>query len=317
MEHMVSEGGVVIFNPTAGRGHGGRTVEEAKALLGPAFEWRPTQRAGHAVELAREAAKTHPVVVAFGGDGTVGDVTRGIVGTDATLGIIPVGTGNDVARNLRLKLDLQEAVSTVLSGVVRRIDLGTINGTPFINNAGTGFDAQVMRTMNSGIRFVRGQMAFHLAILKTFASYKPFTLTMTIDGEATATTEQPNMSPSSGTPVRLVNEPTTITEKAYMISILNGNVYAAGMQAAPRAEMDDGLLDVLLIKALPKAQLLPLIQKVTAGQHIGHPAVQMLQVRKLKIQAIPPQPLNIDGDVTGSTPCEIGVMPRALKVLVR
>lgn len=293
MEHMVSESGVVIFNPTAGRGQGGRLLQQAKELLGPAFEWQPTQRAGHAVELAREAAKTHPVVVAFGGDGTVGDVVRGIQGTDATLGILPVGTGNDVARNLRIPIDLREATAVVLGGVVRRIDLGTINGTPFINNAGTGFDAQVMRTMNSGIRFARGQVAFHLAILKTFVSYKPFTLTLT------------------------ANDDPPTTEKAYMVSILNGTMYGAGMQAAPRAEMDDGLLDVLVIKSLPKPQLLPLIQKVTAGTHIGHPAVQTLQVRKLKLQASPPQPLNIDGDVTGSTPCEIGVLPRAMKVLVR
>lgn len=293
MEHMVTEGGAVIFNPTAGRGQGAALQAQAKERLGPAFEWIPTKKAGHARELATEAAKKHPVVVAFGGDGTVGDVARGIFGTEATLGVLPVGTGNDFARNLRLPLDLNEACATVLGGVFRRVDVGMINGTPFVNNCGTGFDAQVMRTMNTSIRFTKGPAAFNLAILKTFFSYKPFSLTIETDDHGKT------------------------EEKAYMVSVLNGPMYAAGMLAAPRAEVDDGLVDVMVIKALPKSQLLPLIMKVRQGTHVDHPAVKIFQTRKLTLKTVPPQPLNIDGDVSGLTPAEITVQPRALRVMVR
>jgi YegS/Rv2252/BmrU family lipid kinase len=300
---MVHHGGVVIYNPTAGRGRAGKLREQAQAMLGSGFEWVPTMKAGHAEDLAREAAKLAQakaakgeaqIVVAYGGDGTVGDVMRGILGSEATLGIIPVGTGNDLARNLGLKLDLQEAVATVLNGVVRRIDIGTANGTPFINNAGTGFDAAVMKTMNTGIKKARGQFAFQMAILKTFPGYKPFTLTVeTGDGE-------------------------TITEKAFLVSILNGKMYGGGMMAAPAADMDDGQLDVMIIKAMPKLPLLlSLMPQVTAGRHQNHAAVRMLKVRNMKVTTTPPQPLNIDGDVRGLTPLEIGVMPMAMKVLVR
>jgi lipid kinase, YegS/Rv2252/BmrU family len=293
MEHMVSEGGVVIYNPTAGRGQAGQQRAAAQGFLGPGFEWVPTMKAGHAVELAREAAAKHTVVVAYGGDGTVGDVMRGILGTEATLGIIPAGTGNDVARNLGLKLDLREAAATVLNGVVRRIDIGTINGTPFINNCGTGFDAQVMRVMNTSIRFARGRAAFLLAILKLFPSYKPFHLTLESDtGE-------------------------TLNEKAFMVSVLNGKMYGGGMLAAPFADMGDGHVDVMVIKAMPKAKLLSVIAKVQSGQHMGHPAVKMFTARKLKMNTVPAQPLNIDGDVNGFTPAAIEVKPNALKVLVR
>jgi diacylglycerol kinase (ATP) len=293
MEHMVTEGGVVIFNPTAGRGQGAALKQQAQELLGPAFEWRPTQRAGQAREMAEEAAKTHPVVVAFGGDGTVGDVARGILGTEAILGVLPVGTGNDFARNLKLRLDLPEACATILGGMVRRIDVGMINDMPFINNCGTGFDAQVMRTMNTSIRFATGAAAFNLAILKTFATYRPFTLTWQ------------------------ANDDEPVTEKAYMVSVLNGPMYAAGMLAAPTADMEDGQMDAMIIKALPKGQLLPLIMKVRQGTHTEHPAVRMMQVRKLKLTTTPPQPLNIDGDIHGLTPAEITVTGRAIKVLVR
>jgi diacylglycerol kinase (ATP) len=301
MEHLVSEGGVVIYNPAAGRGQGAKRKDEAQAHLGSAFEWVSTQRPGHATELARAAAKKHEVVVAYGGDGTVGDVMRGILQAkadgdaphEATLGIIPVGTGNDMARNLKLVLETREACATILGGVTKRIDIGKINETLFINNAGTGFDAAVMHTMNTGIKFASGQLAFRLAILKTLVKYRPFALTLEADG---------------GEKRQL---------RAFMVSVLNGKVYAAGMEAAPHAELDDGRLDVMIIKEMSKLKLLPVIQLVATGQHLDHPAVEMLQVRKLVAQTIPPQPLNIDGEVRGLTPMTIEVLPRALKVLVR
>lgn len=292
-EHMVTEGGAVIYNPTSGRGQGAILQKQAQERLGSAFEFIPTRKAGDARALAAEAAKTHKVVAALGGDGTVGDVARGIYGTDAVLGILPTGTGNDFARNLGLKLDLNEACATLLGGVTRRVDVGLINDTPFINNCGTGFDAQVMHTMNTSIRFTRGPAAFNLAIMKTLATYKPFALTLEADGQ------------------ELMNE------KAYMVSVLNGPVYAAGMMAAPQAEMDDGLMDVMVIRALPKAQLVSLIVKVRAGTHTDHPAIRLFQTRKLTIKTIPPQPLNIDGDLSGLTPATITVQSRALRVLVR
>ena len=290
---MVTEGGAVIYNPVAGRKTGAALLTQAKALMGPAFEWIPTQRPGHAIELAREAARRYQVVVAYGGDGTVGDVARGIYGTETTLGVLPVGTGNDFARNLRLRLDLPEATATILSGVVRRVDVGIINGTPFINNCGTGFDAQVMRTMNQSIKFTKGRAAFLLAILKTFPGFKPFRLDF-------------------------VNEEgAKFQDRAMMVSVLNGTMYAAGMMAAPHAEMDDGLMDVMIIKALPKARLLPLISSVAAGKHLNHPGVVMMKARTFSMKTIPSLPLNIDGEIRGLTPAEITVDPRSLKVLVR
>src|SRR5687768_15978406 len=132
---------IVIYNPAAGRGHAATLRAQSQARLGVAREWRPTHRAGHAVDLARAAATEEraSVVVAFGGDGMVGDVTRGILGTESALGILPMGTGNDVARNLGLPLELTAACDVLTVGKTRRVDLGEINGVPFINNAGLGF----------------------------------------------------------------------------------------------------------------------------------------------------------------------------------
>ena len=295
-EHMVNDrGGVVIFNPTAGRGRGGILRLQVQDLLGEAWEWRPTLRAGHARELAKQAAdEGAAVVAAFGGDGTVGDVARGIFGSESTLGVLPVGTGNDYARNLGIPLDLPEAVRTILTGTVRYVDVGIMNGTPFINNAGLGFDAQVMVTMNRSIRFARGKPAFTLAVLKTAATFQPFTLTIQCDDEP------------------------PVTEKAIMVSMLNGQMYGAGMKAAPLAEMDDGMVDVVIVKAMPKPQLLlEVFPRLTAGTHAGHKAIIMKKARRVQIQTIPAQPLNMDGDVSGITPAVVEMRSRALKVLVR
>src|SRR3569623_1495800 len=136
--------GAVIFNPVSGRGRGARQREIARKLLGDDFEWLPTQRAGHATDLAREAARQFEVVVGCGGDGTVGDVVRGIVqaGDDqpqdrapitTTLGLLPLGTGNDVARNLGIPLDVYQACDILRSGRTRTIDLGKANGMAIVN----------------------------------------------------------------------------------------------------------------------------------------------------------------------------------------
>lgn len=284
--------GVIIYNPAAGRGHASVQRDDAQKRLGDGWEWRPTARAGHAVELARAAAAAgQPIVAAFGGDGTVGDVARGILGSESALGIIPMGTGNDVARNLGLPLDLGAACAALEAGRTRRVDMGTINGIPFINNAGTGFDARVMQTMNTSIRFVRGTPAFVLAVLKMFPGFQPFSLTMTRDDDA------PETFP------------------AMMVSVLNGAVYGAGMRACPDGVMDDGELDVLVITRMAKPKLLALFPKVIAGRHVGHPAVRLFRARTLSLVCDPPQPLNIDGDVHGDTPAEIVVQPSALKVV--
>ena len=287
------QGGVVIYNPTAGRNNAGKNWKQAQAHLGSAFEWIPTQKAGHAVELAREAAKTHRVVVAYGGDGTVGDVVRGIYGSEALLGIIPVGTGNDTARNLKLKLDIEESCATVLAGIAKPIDIGIVNGVPFINNMGTGFDSRVMQRMNSGVRFARGKLAFNIAILQTILAFPTFHMTLTID---------------DGEPRKL---------KALMLSVLNGTMYGGGLIAAPHAEMDDGRMDLLLIREVARTQRLNILMQVQSGKHIGHPAVEIIQMRRLKVETYPPLPINMDGDLRGVTPFELEVKPRALKVLVR
>lgn len=290
---MAESRGVVIFNPAAGRGHASRKQQMARQLLGAGWKWLPTQYPGHAEELARQASTHEQVIVACGGDGTVGDVARGLLGSSAALGILPMGTGNDAARNLGLPIhDLPALCHILREGKQRLVDIGTINGTPFFNNAGTGFDARVMEVMNTSVRFARGQTAFLIATLKLFPVFKPFQLTLQRDDK-----------PAEQFP-------------AMMVSVLNGAVYGGGMRVCPGGAMSSGLLNVLVIRAMPKPQLLALLPKVMKGRHEGHPAVQLFTARRLRLDCDPPHPLNIDGDVRGTTPAEFQVRPAALRVII-
>lgn len=285
--------GIVIYNPTAGRGHAARMRQSAQTILGSGWQWRATERPGHAVELARQAAQEGiATVAACGGDGTVGDVARGLIGSRTALGVLPLGTGNDVARNLGIPLDLPAACEILLAGFARAIDMGEVNGLPFLNNTGAGFDSQVMKRMNSSGRLGRGSSAFLLAILRELPGFRPFSLTVTFD-------DQPAMMIS-----------------AMMISVLNGPAYAGGIRACPDNLMDDGAVDVMIIKALSKPRLFALIPKVLAGRHRDHPAVLLRRVQRLEFVCDPIQPLTIDGDLQGETPALVRVLPRCLRVVV-
>lgn len=292
-ENIVVQGGVVIYNPTAGRGQGAILLDKAKKYLGSDFRWIPTTHSGHATELAKEYAGKVPTIVAFGGDGTVGDVARGLYGTDTNLGVIPAGTGNDFARNLGIPLDLEQACLAINGGTIRFVDVGTLKGSIFVNNMGIGFDSHVMKTMNSSVKFIRGKPAFFLAILKSIFVYKPFTLTVeTEDGKRDF-------------------------KDTLLLSVLNGRMYAAGMLAAPQAEVDDGRMDIMVIANIRPLARLGLLMLVQRGHHINDPRVTMLQARHIKVSAIPIQELNIDGEVRGNTPCDINVIGRSLRVLIR
>ncbi len=294
---------VLIVNPTAGRGCAGKQVREIETRLRQYgmtdLVWRHTGARGHAETLAREAALSgEPLVVAVGGDGTLHEVVNGLLGTQTTLGLIPFGTGNDFARALGLHGDLDSACRAIAQGTSRPVDIGTVSGQGmgaprhFLVICGTGYVAQTARTVNAGIRFLSGAAAYVLGAVLTLRTFRPFQLTMTLDH----------------------GEPRTTP--AMFVSFCNTETTGGGMKIAPGAQIDDGLLDICLVKAVPKATLLYQLTQVFAGKHIGHPAVSMLQAAQVSLDADPPQPLLIDGEVIGTTPATITLSRHALAIKV-
>ena len=261
--------------------------------------WRHTQRQGDATRFAAQAvADGASLVVAVGGDGTLHEVVNGLIGSDATLGLIPFGTGNDFARSLGLYGELDVACRAVAAGETRRIDVGTITGDGtggaqhFLVIAGTGFDAHTARTVNEGISYLHGAPAFVWGAILTAQKFVPFQLTLTIDGGAPLTTE------------------------AMFVSLANMPMTGGGMKIAPDAQPDDGQLDICLVRKVGKLQMLWQLTKIFDGSHVRHPAVSMLRGATITLDADPPQPLLIDGEVCGSTPATVTIRRQLLPVKV-
>lgn len=290
---------VVVLNPKAGRyraiRHKGTLqslLEQVSKRTGLTYRIVETTYPGQATELARQAAEAGAsLVVAAGGDGTCGEVANGIVGTPARLGVLPLGTGNDFARCAGIGENLQIAVETLVTGKPRRIDLGSAGDRYFINIAGCGLDAAVARRVNQGFRFLHGTSAYVAALFQTFLTFKPVSMHVTIDGE------QQHLS-------------------ALMCTVANTQSYGGGMRIAPFARLDDGLLDVCIVKAVSKLEFARVFPRVYSGTHITHPCFLMYTAKRVYVESTPAVPVLIDGDVMGTTPVEFRVHPGAIEVIL-
>jgi diacylglycerol kinase (ATP) len=293
---------VVIFNPASGPGHGqnGRNglerlfAREVAALAEVDrvnWEIRETTAAGHAVTLAKQAADEGAgIVAAAGGDGTLSEALNGLVNSTSTLGVIPMGTGNDFARHLGIGTDRRLAVRTLLCGVPKPIDIGRTQGRWFLNVAGCGFDAVVAERVNRGFRFIRGTAAYIAAVIETLRTFQAADMRVTLDGE-------------------------TVELRAMLCSIANASYYGGGMHIAPDARLDDGLFDVCLLAEAGKMEFLSAFPRVFKGTHTTHPKVTMRRARHVRIESDPSMPVLVDGEVVGKTPVEFVLVPGAIQVM--
>ena len=292
----------IIVNPTAGRGEAGRSIPKIRTALGAyasQWTWLFTKGSGDAETFAREAAgRGDTLVVAVGGDGTLHEVANGVLGSDTAVGLIPFGTGNDVARALGLFGSLEQACAAITGGRTMAVDVGVVEGDGtngqrhFLVLAGAGFDSRTAQRVNSGLRWIKGAAAYVLGAILTLRTFEPFDLTLTIDtGEI-------------------------IKTKAMFVSLANTANTGGGMILAPGASVTDGQLDICVVSKVSKRVLLYELGRVFKGNHVLNPAVRMVKTASATVTAEPPQPLLIDGEVIGSTPLKVGILPGALKMRV-
>jgi YegS/Rv2252/BmrU family lipid kinase len=282
-----------IRNPRAGRGLRGFTRQLKRHLSRDAVDYEVawTRGRGDAEVLAREAAaQGYDVVVAIGGDGTVNEVGRGLLGSETSLAIIPTGSGNGFARHLRIPLSVPEALRRLNRPSYRRIDVGRINGHPFFCTAGLGFDAHVSKCFAESTR--RGLMTYVRLALQEYGSYQPRPIRLDIDGDAS-------------------------DAKCYVLAFANAAQYGNNAMIAPLADISDGLLDLCLIEAMPVRRAL----RVAAGLAFGDlPKSRAATYHKSQqISVTTPEPLgfHVDGDYMGEARrFDVTVAPLAISVCV-
>jgi len=298
---------VFLVNPASANGSTGRRwpeLERRAAALGLVGEARLSERPGHLADLAAGAVAegaTHLVVV--GGDGTVHEVVDGLgragVGAEVEVGVVPLGTGRDFARSMRIPRSIDGALEVVRSGRVRTVDLGRATyATPageaqayFANFAGAGISGGIAARANRTTKAFGGRLSFIWATLAVFSRWQPTEMTYTIAGE---------------------RRQVLLLEALAM----NGDYTAGGMWIAPEASPDDDRFDVVLIGAFSKAEFATTFPKIYRGTHVSHAKVEIVRARELRVDAPSPLPIVLDGEQPGTTPVRFELVPAALRVRV-
>jgi diacylglycerol kinase (ATP) len=250
-----------------------------------------TERVGHATELARDAvARKFDIVVASGGDGTINEVACAMVDTGIPMGILPAGSGNGLARCLGISMSYALALRTIIRGKTKLMDVASVNDKLFTSIAGVGFDAFVAKKFADSS--IRGMLSYMRIILKEFRHYKPVKYNLTIDGK-------------------------NIEKLALMIVFANSDQFGFNTRIAPDAKVDDGLLDVCVIRKMPVSKLLSVGYHSLRGTLVKTGFAEYYKGKEISINNIDDPLMNIDGEPKiVNSPLNISIKPLSLCVIV-
>jgi YegS/Rv2252/BmrU family lipid kinase len=290
----------IVANPVSGSMRGANGLNELRETAiwltehGLPTDVTTTARAGHAVELAREAvAAGREMVIAAGGDGTLNDVIQGLAGSTTALGVLPMGTVNVWAREIDIPLGATEAREVLLNGVRRQVDLGRAGPRYFLLMAGVGFDAEVVKRVESNwLKRVGLKMLDYIATAGTLGlTQRPAKLILRIAGQQ-----------------RKVS--------ALMVVIGNTRLYGGAMQFTGRAVADDGLLDIVVIGGGGWGRRAGVFLRAFLRRPSLGPDARYERARSVRLESTPPLLVQVDGDIVGSLPMTFSVAPGALWVIV-
>lgn len=243
----------------------------------------------HARDLARAAGGRGDIVLGVGGDGMVGGVGGALAGTGAVFGIVPAGRGNDFARQLGMPSDPGELARLLLEGRPRPVDAIMAGDEVVLGSVYAGVDAVAGRNANES-RLLRGSAAYYLGALRAVAAWRPASYRVTVDGR--------------------LHE-----RRGYTVVAANSGFYGFARHIAPDARVDDGLLDVVVIRHVPKPLFFVMMRELQDGSHVRRPEVEVLRGREVRIEADRALPYGADGEPAGTLPVTVRVLPGALSVL--
>ncbi len=301
---------IVIINPRSG---GGLSEPAWAKLVGPLteglgeFDSVFTTAPRDAMRLGAEAAREgRPLIVAFGGDGTVSEVADGVLqagaGATTDIGLIPRGTGGDFRRSIEVPADLREAARHIREAPARVIDAGRVTFVDhagatatrhFVNVASFGFSSAVASRANASSKRLGGRMAFLSATMQSLVTYDNTDVWLTLDG---------------GEPRR---------HRVLMAAIGNGRFFGGGMKICPAAKLDNGTLDLVVLGDFTRMRVLTQISRVYSGNHLTLEEVSTATVRTLEAAAVDTDaivPVELDGETPGRLPARFEVVPGALRV---
>jgi len=283
-----------IINPVSG-GKKKDGVPELihKYLDHTIFEYETIYSTGvkHARDVARERAADYDIIVAVGGDGTINEVASAIAGTNTVLGVIPYGSGNGLSRFLGIPMNAEGAIKLLNTGQAVTIDAGKMNGKWFFNMAGMGFDAHISHVFAQGSE-KRGFVSYFKSSLKEIANYKSQTYQLDVDG------------------VKYERE-------AFMLSLANSSQYGNNAHVSPTASVQDGLLDVCIIKPFPLYRFPEMGIRMFTKTADSSKFVEIIKGKHIVIKRTQPGPIHLDGEPReADIDINVNIVPGALKIIV-
>ena len=292
---------VFIVNPWAGRGKGAKVkqaVQVAAAECGVGYDLQMTEAPGHATTLAQRAVDSHDVIVAVGGDGTVHEIVNGLMRVSdgqptLPLGIVPIGSGDDFAYNLGLtRHNVPAAMQRIIEGHTRAVDIARVNDRYYDNELGIAFEAAAT-VESQAIKAPLGPAVYLLGVLRALLRYSLPHLTIRWQGGEA-------------------------DRRLLLASVANGRRTGGAFLMAPRAHVDDGLLDLTFGEALNRLEIVRLLPKVLNGTHLGEKPVTAVQTSWVTIDSPQPFPVHADGEVLyrACQHLDIEALPGRLRVLV-
>jgi diacylglycerol kinase (ATP) len=289
----------LILNPSSGTDKAPDFLPSINQALRDRFgrmEIVMTTAARDAEDAAAQAARDGcDRVFVAGGDGTLNEVVNGLMSEDAlgrvTIGLLPLGTGNDFARMLHLSEKPEEAMASLFDAREVRVDVGTLNGRAFVNTSGGGFISEVTQALDDRLKSIAGKLAFLIAGGQAVVDYEPV-------------------------PVRIqADDRPAFDSTPHMFAVCNARQIGGGRLIAPHAEIDDGWLDVCLVEAMPLLEFVALLRKVADGSHLEDDRVRYFRVRSMEMTFERPVKVNTDGELLEAKTCSYRIAPGAARFL--
>jgi YegS/Rv2252/BmrU family lipid kinase len=256
---------------------------------------------GHLTELARNAVDGGATLLVFvGGDGSLHEVADGIVGRDVEVAVLMRGTGMDFARTYGISTDAEQAFDIALHGDTREIDVGRVTYHAWaggeqvehlVNVGSVGMSADTARRSNTRSKALGGKLTFFLTLVESFLRWRNVDMRVRVGDE-------------------------TRSGKMTSVVVANGQYHGGSMWLAPEAQPDDGLLDVVVIGDINKADFVRNVGRLYKGTHLTHPKIDLLRGPRVEVDADQPVPLELDGEQPGTTPVAFEIVPRALRIRV-
>jgi YegS/Rv2252/BmrU family lipid kinase len=250
----------------------------------------PTNHSQEISDTIRRYRERVELVIVGGGDGTLNAAIEGLIDTQLPLGILPMGTANDLARTLGIPTSLPEACQVIASGQVRAIDLGWVNGKHFFNVASLGLSVQITERLTKEVKRRWGILAYAFTAVQVIWEARPFRAEIRANNQS-------------------------FQVKTIQIAVGNGRYYGGGMTVAEDATIDDRRLDLYSLETQHWWQIIALLPAMRQGNHASLPNVRTLHSQEIEVYTRKSRPINTDGEITAYTPAKFRVIPKALAVI--